>query len=149
MKVMITYVSTVKVTYSDTDQMGYVHHNNYVKYYETARWELFDQLGIPYREIEEKGFMLPVIRMDLKFIRPAFYDEMLTIETTLYKIIGAKILFRYKLLNGAGMLVNKAEVTLAFINSVTRQPCLAPGFLVEKMQAVGLQVNDFDRMLNL
>jgi acyl-CoA thioester hydrolase len=131
---MITYISTIKVTYSDTDQMGYVHHNNYVKYYETARWELFEQLGIPYKAVEEKGFMLPVTRMDLKFIKPAYYDELLTIETTLHKISGAKIFFRYKLFNEAGTLINKAEVTLAFINSATRQPCLAPEFIWQKVK---------------
>lgn len=136
---MITYISTIKVTYSDTDQMGYVHHNNYVKYFETARWELFEQSGIPYREVEEKGFMLPVVRMDLKFIKPAYYDELLTIETTLYKISGAKIIFRYKLFNEAGTLVNKAEVTLAFINSTTRQPCMAPEFILQKIRGKGLE----------
>jgi len=136
---MITYISTIKVTYSDTDQMGYVHHNNYVKYYETARWELFEQLGIPYKAVEEKGFMLPVTRMDLKFIKPAYYDELLNIETTLHKISGAKIFFRYKLFNEAGTLVNKAEVTLAFINSATRQPCLAPEFIWQKIHGKGLE----------
>ena len=80
---MKIYISTVKVTYSDTDQMGYVHHNNYVKYYETARWQLFEEWSIPYKLIEERGFMLPVIRMDIKFIKPSFYDDELTIQTTL------------------------------------------------------------------
>ena len=126
------------ITY-DTDQMGYVHHNNYVKYYETARWELFEQLGIPYKEVEEKGFMLPVTRMDLKFIKPAFYDDVLTIETALHKISGAKIIFRYKLFNDSRTLLNKAEVTLAFINSVTRLPCLAPEFIWERIRATTLQ----------
>ena len=136
---MITYISTIKVTYSDTDQMGYVHHNNYVKYYETARWELFEQSGIPYKEVEEKGFMLPVVRMDLKFIKPTYYDELLTIETILFKISGAKLIFRYKLFNEAGTLVNKAEVTLAFINSTTRQPCMAPEFILQKIHGKGLE----------
>lgn len=131
---MITYYSKVKVMYSDTDQMGYVHHNNYVKYYETARWEMFEQLGMPYKAVEEKGFMMPVIRMDLKFIKPAFYDEELTIETTLLKISGPKIFFRYKLFNEAGAMVNKAEVSLAFISAATREPCLAPEFLAKRLR---------------
>ncbi|MEO8414352.1 MAG: thioesterase family protein [Ginsengibacter sp.] len=135
---MITYYSKVKVTYSDTDQMGYVHHNNYVKYYETARWEMFEQLGIPYKEVEEKGFMMPVVRMDLKFIKPAFYDEELTIETSLLRISGPKIFFRYKLFNASGAMVNKAEVSLAFILSATREPCLAPPFLVKKVNEATL-----------
>lgn len=131
---MKTCFSKVKVSYSDTDQMGYVHHNNYVKYYETARWEMFEQLGIPYKLVEERGFMLPVIRMDMKFIKPAFYDDELSIETTLKSITGAKVCFQYKLFNQSGELVNKAVITLAFINKETRQPCPAPCFMVEIMQ---------------
>jgi acyl-CoA thioester hydrolase len=113
--------------------MGYVHHNNYVKYYETARWEMLEQMGIPYKEVEQKGYMLPVTRMNLKFIKPAYYDDELDIETEIKSLNGSKICFRYKLYNEAGQLVNKAEVTLAFICKDSRLPCLPPGFVLEKL----------------
>lgn len=99
---MKPFLSKVRVGYSDTDQMGYVHHNNYGKYYETARWQLFEPLGIPYKLVEEKGFMLPVIRMDIKFIKPSFYDDELTIETILKDIRGAKVCFGHRLFNERG-----------------------------------------------
>ncbi len=134
MSVLYSIESKVKVSYADTDQMGYVHHNNYVKYYETARWELFDALGVPYREMEQKGFMLPVVRMDVKFIRPAFYDEELTIHTSLVLPGPGKIIFRYKLFNAEAALVNKATVTLAFIDAASRKPCPAPNFFVDALR---------------
>ena len=72
---MITGKTYFKVSYSDTDQMGFMHHSNYFRYYETARWELFRSLGIPYHEIEEEDVILPVINASAKFIKPAFYDQ--------------------------------------------------------------------------
>jgi acyl-CoA thioester hydrolase len=131
---MQKYISKVKVTYSDTDQMGYVHHNNYVKYYETARWEMLEDIGIPYKEVEKKGYMLPVTRMNLKYVKPAYYDDELVIETEIKSLTGSKICFRYKLYNESGELVNKAEVTLAFIRKESRLPCLPPGFILEKIR---------------
>ena len=133
---MEKHFSKVRVTYSDTDQMGYVHHNNYVKYYETARWELLDQIGIPYKEVEEKGYMLPVTRMNLKFVKPAFYDDELVIETQVKSLTGCKICFVYRLFNEDGQLVNKAEVTLTFIRKESRQPCLAPSFMLDKIAPI-------------
>lgn len=133
-KYMISFTSTIKVTYSDTDQMGYMHHNNYVKYYENARWAMFEHLGIPYAEVERKGFMLPVTRMDLKFVRPAYFDELLTVETTLCNINGARIVFRYKVFNKLQQLVNRAEITLVFIDSVTRLPCINPDFFIRQVK---------------
>lgn len=131
---MKPFFSTVRVGYSDTDQMGYVHHNNYVKYYETARWQLFEQMNIPYKLVEEKGYMLPVVRMDIKFIKPSYYDDELTIETVLKSIQGAKVCFGYRIFNKAGEIINKAAITLAFIKRDTRQPCAAPDFILEKVK---------------
>ena len=142
MSVLYSIESKVKVSYADTDQMGYVHHNNYVKYYETARWELFDAMGVPYREMEQKGFMLPVVRMDVKFIRPAFYDEELTVETALLMQGAGKIFFRYKLYNAQRELVNRATVTLAFIDALSRKPCAAPVFFLEAITALDSSAGD-------
>lgn len=63
---MITKETVFRVSYSDTDQMGFMHHSNYLKYYETARWELFRSIGIPYNEIEEEGVILPVITASVR-----------------------------------------------------------------------------------
>jgi acyl-CoA thioester hydrolase len=132
---MIPFVSTIRVGYSDTDQMGIVHHSNYLKYYETARWNMFRQLGAPYKKLEEKGFLLPVISMQIEFLKPAFYDEKLTIETSIVSFKGAKMLVRYNLFNEEMELINKAEVTLAFVNTQSRKACKPPDFIKKSLNA--------------
>ncbi|KAB2822078.1 MAG: acyl-CoA thioesterase, partial [Paludibacter sp.] len=75
---MIEYEYTFRVMYPDTDQMGTMHHANYVKYYEAARWELFRSIGISYKSVEDAGYMLPVIRMNFRFLKTTRYDAVLT-----------------------------------------------------------------------
>lgn len=123
---IISHKTNIAVQYSDTDQMGFVHHSNYVKYYETARWELFRSIGIPYKSIEDSGFFLPVIEMKFKFIKPVFYDDLLTIETKMRTMKGARIWFTYKMHNSKSELVNEAETILAFITKDSQKPCRPP-----------------------
>lgn len=130
-----------RVMYPDTDQMGTVHHSNYVKYYETARWELFRSLGITYRSIEEAGYLLPVIRMNFRFIKTIHYDEMLTVKTMLKAVKGARIWFTYKLYNPGNELVNEAETELAFVKRNDWKPCLAPDFVLRAIEYNCKQVN--------
>lgn len=78
---MITDKTYFRVSYSETDQMGFMHHSNYFRYYETARWELFRSIGIPYPEIEEEDIILPVINASVKFLKPAFYDQKIRVDT--------------------------------------------------------------------
>ena len=131
---MKPFLSKVRVAYSDTDQMGYVHHNNYIKYYETARWEMFQHLGVPYKLVEEKGFMLPVVGLSIKFIKPAFYDDELCIETNLKTTRGARIFFECRLFSPSGELINVAEISVAFISKQTRKACPPPGFVIERLR---------------
>ncbi len=128
---MIEHEFQFRVRYPDTDQMGTVHHSNYVKYYETARWELFRSIGISYRSVEEAGYMLPVTRMNFKFMKTIHYDDLLTVKTTLKQMRAARIWFTYRLYNIAGELVNEAETELAFVQRDNWKPCVAPGFVVD------------------
>ncbi|MBN1144006.1 MAG: acyl-CoA thioesterase [Bacteroidales bacterium] len=123
-----------RVRYPDTDQMGTVHHSNYVKYYETARWELFRSIGISYRSVEEAGYMLPVTRMNFRFLKTIHYDDLLTVKTTLKQMRAARIWFTYKLYNAAGELVNEAETELAFVQRDSWRPCVAPDFVVDAIK---------------
>jgi acyl-CoA thioester hydrolase len=129
--IMLQHEYVFRVMYPDTDQMGTVHHANYAKYYETARWELFRSLGISYRSVEEAGYMLPVIRMTTRFLKPIHYDDLLTIKTTLKTMRGARMSFTYKLYNADHELVNEAETDLAFVHRDSWKPCIAPDFLVK------------------
>ena len=133
-KTMIEHSFSFRVKYSDTDKMGTVHHSNYVKYYETARWELFRSLGISYKSIENAGFMLPVVRMNFKFIKTIQYDELLTVKTTIKAIKGVRIWFAYQLYNTNKELINEAETELAFVNKNNWKPCAAPEFVLDAIE---------------
>jgi acyl-CoA thioester hydrolase len=133
---MILYETTIRVNYSDTDQMGFVHHSNYAKFYENARWEALNDIGLNYKEIEEKGIYMPVISMNFDFIRPAFFDDLLTVKTMIHEIPRARIKFECELFNQSGVLINKAEITLAFIRKETLKPCLPPEYFTKKLQAL-------------
>ena len=125
-----------RVMYSDTDQMGTVHHANYVKYYEAARWELFRSIGIDYNSIEEAGYMLPVTRMNFRFLKPTHYDVLLTVKTTLKAIKGVRLWFTYKLYNDNDELINEAETELAFVGRGTWKPCAPPDFVLKAIEKI-------------
>ena len=127
---MIEHEYKFRVTYPDTDKMGTMHHANYVKYYEAARWELFRSIGVSYNSVEEAGVMCPVIRMNFKFIKATRYDEQLTVKTTLKAIKGVRIWFEYKLYNELNELINEAGTELAFVATDNWNPCTAPDFLL-------------------
>jgi len=127
---MIEYEYKFRVTYPDTDKMGTMHHANYVKYYEAARWELFRSIGVSYNSVEEAGVMCPVIRMNFRFIKATRYDEQLTVKTRLKAIKGVRIWFEYKLFNEQNELINEAETELAFVGRDNWKPCTAPDFLL-------------------
>lgn len=127
---MIEHEYTFRVMYPDTDKMGTVHHSNYAKYYETARWELFRSIGISYRSVEEAGYLLPVISIKMKYLKTTFYDEKLTIKTTLKALEGVLLYFTYKVFNEQNALINEGETELAFVNSNDWQLCDAPCFVI-------------------
>ena len=128
---MITHNYQFRVKYPDTDRMGTMHHANYAKYYEAARWELLRSIGVPYSSVEEAGIMCPVIRMNFKFIKTTSYDELLTVKTTLKAMKGVRIWFAYKLYNEQNEIINTAETELAFVGLNDWKPCTAPNFLLE------------------
>ncbi len=114
------FKSRVKVEYSHTDKMSYVHHSQYLKYYEYARWELFRNLGLSYKDIESSGLIMPVISSRLNYCKPAFYDEILLIKTQV-KIEGARIVFNHKILNREKELINYAQIQVVCVNEKTRK----------------------------
>lgn len=116
----------LRVRYAETDQMGYVYYGNYAQYYEVGRVEALRQLGMSYRSMEDNGVMMPVLTYSVKYFKPAFYDEELTIKTTIKEIPQARITFEYECFNAKGDLLNKGETTLAFINKLTGKPMAAP-----------------------
>ena len=123
---MNSFQTTYRVSYSDTDQMGFMHHSNYFKCFETTRWELFRSIGIPYHEIEKEDIILPVINVTAKFIKPAVYDQEIRIITRLKSFKGARIMFEYQAMNEAGEIINEAQIAVACVRKSTGKACSPP-----------------------
>jgi len=123
----------IRVRYSETDMMGYVYYGNYATYFEVARVECIRSLGLSYRKMEDEGVALPVLDFSIKYYKPAFYDDELTIETTVTEMPKVRIKFSYKIYNKDKVLLNEAVTTLVFINKNTMKPCQAPKELIDKL----------------
>jgi len=124
----------VRVRYGETDRMGYVYYGVYASYFEVARVEALRNLGLSYREMEDNGIMLPVLHFEINYIKPAFYDDQVTIKTTVSEMPKARIRFTYESFNTAGDLINTGETTLVFINKATGKPCAAPEHFQHKLK---------------
>ena len=123
-----------RIRYGETDQMGYVYYGRYAEFYEIGRTEMIRNLGMTYRDLESRGIMLPVVRMSARYLRPASYDELITIRTSLRSLPTARITFHYEIFNEAGELLNEAECQLVFTDAATRRPVRPPKDL---MDAIG------------
>jgi acyl-CoA thioester hydrolase len=106
---------TVRVRYAETDRMGLLHHANYFVYFEMARTEVLRQRGISYREIEDAGHFLVIVDIDCKFKRPAHYDDLLTVRTTVERVTHVKIVHRYEVFRD-GVLLAEGHSTLACVD---------------------------------
>jgi len=120
---------SLRPCYADTDQMGFVHHSSYVRFYENSRWEAFRKMGLPYKQVEEQGILMPVIDMSLKFMKPAFYDDKLTIEVDIRQIGKTRLKFNYETYRSDAELISTASTTLAFIKKKNNKPCGIPDFV--------------------
>ncbi len=130
------YVSEtkVRVRYSETDKMGYVYYGNYTHFYEVGRVEALRQLGTSYKEMEDSGIMLPVFTCSLKYLKPALYDDLLLIKTTIKELPKARITFDYEIYNEKGELLNEGITTLVFVDMKTNKPRPAPDSFIEKIK---------------
>ncbi len=131
---MITHETKIRVRYAETDQMGYVYYGNYAQYFEVGRVELLRKLGISYRAIEEAGILLPVRDFNIRYHKPAYYDEELTIVTRIPSIPTARILFDYQTLNADGDLLNEGHTTLVFVTKSTGKPQQCPEHLIKAIE---------------
>lgn len=132
---MYTSTTQIRVRYGETDQMGYLYYGFYALYYEQGRAEAIRQLGFTYRELEEAGVMMPVVEMNAKYFRPALYDDLVTVKTSL-KVLdkeSPQIQFHSDLYNEAGKLLNEGIVTLVFFDPKTRRKIPMPEVLFEKL----------------
>jgi acyl-CoA thioester hydrolase len=124
----------IRVRYAETDKMGFVYHGNYAQYFEVGRVEGLRSLGLSYKKMEEDGILLPVLEFQMKFIKPAFYDDLLNIKTTLKEVNGARVYFEYEIVNELNELISIASTTLVFVSSQNFKPCPAPEWFMEKLK---------------
>lgn len=111
--------------------MGIVHHSNYVCYYEAARSDMLRALGMSFAEVEKRGIMMPVLEVHARYLRPARYDELLTVRILLHEMPTARITFDYEIRNDRNELLNTGSTVLGFVHSDTRRPCRCPQWFLD------------------
>jgi len=133
---MIISESKIRVRYGETDQMGYVYYGNYPLYYEVGRTDMIRAMGWSYRKMEENGILMPVLSLNVKYIRPAFYDDLLTVKTYLKTLPASRIDFEYEVFNEKNELLNIGSTTLVFVNARTMKPQLIPDALLTDIKKI-------------
>lgn len=128
---MISFETKIRVEYHHTDQMGIVHHSNYVKFFEVARTEWLRAMGITYAEMERRGVMMPIVDVAVKYRNPALYDELISVTAFVDEAPMARMTFRYEVRGEDGREIASGSTTLGFIDSQTRRPVRAPKWLLE------------------
>lgn len=128
---MISFETKIRVEYHHTDQMGIVHHSNYVKFFEVARTEWLRAMGITYAEMERRGVMMPIVDVAVKYRNPALYDELISVTAFVDEAPMARMTFRYEVRGEDGREIATGSTTLGFIDSQTRRPMRAPQWLLD------------------
>jgi acyl-CoA thioester hydrolase len=131
---MIRNEIKMRVRYGETDQMGYVYYGNYAQFFEVGRVEWLRSLGFSYKKIEESGLILPVLKLNVIFIKPAVYDDLLTVVTILKKKPLVKIEFDFEIYNEEKEILTTGYTSLGFIDIKTNKPTKAPQSLLDKVQ---------------
>jgi acyl-CoA thioester hydrolase len=130
---MFKHQTSYRVRYADTDQMGYMYYGNYARLYEIGRVESLRSLGCHYSEFEKSGVWMPVLDLQSRYLKPAFYDDELIIHTRVPSIPLARIFFEYEISREDGSVIHEAKTTLVFLSSDTGRPCRAPDRLVSAL----------------
>ena len=131
---MFSFETNIRVRYAETDRIGYVYYGNYAQYFEVGRVESLRQLGLNYKEMEDNGIMLPVYTFNVKYYKPAYYDDLLKVKTYIKKMPLASISFEYEVFNEKEELLSKGETVLVFINKNSNKPCAAPSGFLERIK---------------
>ena len=122
----------IKVRYCETDQMGLVHHGSYINYFEEARISWISNLGFSYSEMEKSGIILPVSKLNVSYLRPAYFDDDLLISVELAELPTSRLIFNYTIKNKDEVVVTGTTV-LAFLNKDTKKPVRCPDYMMEKV----------------
>ena len=135
---MIRGETSLRIRYGETDRMNYAYYGNYALYYEVARAELLRTYGMDYSQMEDMGVMMPVKDLHVEFLKPAKYDELITIVTTIKSAPTVKMRFEYEIYNSQRELINTGYTTLVFMNKENNRIIRAPKFFTD------LFIKDFE-----
>ena len=132
---MYESVTQMRVRYAETDQMNVVYYGNYAQYFEVGRVESTRQLGYTYKDMEQSGIIMPVVEMHVRYLRPATYDDLITVKTTLREMpVDHHIEFFQEVFNEDGKLLCAGTVKLYFLNATDRSKTNIPQGLKEKLK---------------
>ncbi len=132
---MIINQTNIRVRYGETDQMGYVYYGNYAQFFEVGRVEWLRALGVSYKSLEASGIMLPVIQLNINYMKPAKYDDLLTITTIMTKKPLVKIEFDFEVRNEKNDLLTTGFTSLVFMDMKKNKPIKAPQYLLDRIYA--------------
>lgn len=122
------------VRYYETDQMGVVHHSNYIRYFECGRSDMMVKAGLPIEKIEEAGVMMPIISVECRYRRPAMMGDRIRVVSAIEKLPAAKLVVVQEVYNQNGDLLCEGSVTLGFIDAASRRPIRCPKSLIEVLE---------------
>ena len=137
---MIKHTTTIRVRYADTDKMQFVYNGKYLEYFEVARTELLRHFGLPYSELENSGYQLPLIEAKVKYKMPAKYDDLLDVEALVKELYSAKVRIDYRIRRkGEEELIAEGYTEHLFIREDTKRPVKPPEIYIKALS------NYFDR----
>ena len=132
---MLKHKTNIRVRYGDTDQMQYAYYGKYPEYFEVGRAEMMRELNLTYRMIEENGYMMPVYSIHIDYKNPAFYDELLEVESLVRKLPNLKVHIDHKVRSTErNVLICEGYVELVFVNRETKKVCRPPEFFLKVIQ---------------
>ena len=132
---MQKHFTEVRVRYADTDQMRFAYNGKYFEYFEVGRTEMMREVGLPYEMIEKSGFFMPVIETKIHFFQPAFYDELLLIETRVEKLPTSKVHIDHIIkAKERDVVICEGYVELAFLDAKTNRPTRAPKLFIDAVK---------------
>jgi acyl-CoA thioester hydrolase len=132
---MIHAETKFRVRYAETDQMGYVYYGRYAEYYEVGRVEAMRLLGFSYKDVEDRGILMPVIDLHIHYKKPALYDDELTLHTFLPELPqGYRITFTYETRNAKNDLLNTGSVSLVFVDKQSNKMVKIPDWFHQALK---------------
>lgn len=131
---MFAHSTQIRVRYGETDQMGFVYYGHYALYYEVGRVEAIRSLGLTYKDLEDQGVIMPVVRLEAKYIAPARYDDLLTISSQIREKPDRFIVFDVTIINQDRQTLNKAKITLCFKDASTGAQIRTPNSIIDKLE---------------